>query len=270
MRKSRSARREPAPGAKGTKFGVVQLEAVAPAGRRPRTPRPRPLTCADRWGRRSERRLPRNVPELNCPRPRDIKQFINAGSHMRVHMLIKRSIAAGHTKVDELFSAFDLAKRRSYVGFLRANARALLPLEQLLFDDFKLPWWAPRGPLLLNDLEVLRSFGDLKFPPRMCSEMSNHGSRFGVLYVLEGSRFGAAVLKGRVASGLPREFLSAEAKPGYWPSFLNALECAAAERSPIWLDNVAMGASIAFDLFAASAIAELQLLEQPARTVEIR
>jgi heme oxygenase len=189
---------------------------------------------------------------------------------MRVHMLIKRSTAAGHTKVDELFSAFDLAKRRSYVGFLRANARALLPLEQLLYDDFGLPWWAPRGPLLLNDLEALKSLGDLKFPARMCSGMSNHGSRFGVLYVLEGSRFGAAILKGRVASSLPREFLSAEATPGCWPSFLSALECAAAEHSPIWLDNVAMGARIAFDLFAASAIAELQLLEQPARGVEIK
>lgn len=189
---------------------------------------------------------------------------------MRVHTLIKRSTSAGHTKVDELFSAFNLAKRRSYVAFLRANARALLPLEQLLFDDFGLPWWAPRGPLLLNDLEALKSLGDIKYPARMCSGMFTHGSRFGVLYVLEGSRFGAAVLKGRVASSLPREFLSADAKPGYWPQFLNALECAAAERSPIWLDDVAVGARIAFDLFATSANAELQLLVQPARAVEIK
>jgi heme oxygenase (biliverdin-IX-beta and delta-forming) len=187
---------------------------------------------------------------------------------MRVHMLIKQSTSVRHAKVDELFSAFNLTERESYVGFLRAHAQALIPLEMILSGDFGLPRWVPRGPTLLNDLEALKSSGDIKFRGQMCSGLSHQGSRFGVLYVLEGSRFGAAVLKGRLASRLPCDFLSAKADSGQWPNLLSAIECAAAE--PIWLDHFLLGARVAFDLFAAAAIAELRLLVQPTRAVDIK
>lgn len=174
---------------------------------------------------------------------------------MSAHQFLRDRTQASHLRVDSLFSAFDLSERASYRRFLRAQCRAVLPLEMLLVGTDGLPAWERRSPALLEDLRSLEDDGDLHAGFARMSAL-NHGEGLGSLYVLEGSRFGAAVLKKRVGPGLPTRFLTARAGPN-WRDLLLRLEAGAAEDPHPWLEDLVSGASVAYAAFAAAAVEEL-------------
>ena len=98
------------------------------------------------------------------------------------HAAIKQRTSAWHAKVDQMFSAFDLSERAPYTSFLRANASAIVPLENLLFHVLELPSWDPRSAFLLEDLEALNGTESASFQACVPMAFSSYGERLGALY----------------------------------------------------------------------------------------
>lgn len=159
---------------------------------------------------------------------------------------LRRATAQDHERVDELFSRFSLESQADYTAFLQAHARAVGALE---------PAAAPMHPrlsLLADDLAAL----DAPMPsPLPLEDKGGEGFRWGLLYALEGSRLGGAMLARRVAPDLPRAYLSAVHEKGGWAAFQQALDAAAAEGGAAWVEDAARGAAAAFALFAQAAAA---------------
>lgn len=164
---------------------------------------------------------------------------------------LRRVSRKAHEAVDEAFSRFDLADRKSYGAFLTAHAGALLTAETYLAKHTSaLPSWRSRSELLKDDL---RQMG-LGVPAARQDIFPEHdGLALGILYVLEGSRLGGRVLSARVAEGLPRAYLSAFHQKGEWPEFLAYLERSLNESDVARYEAVTAGAVLTFDLFRNSA-----------------
>lgn len=164
-----------------------------------------------------------------------------------IRMALRGATAAEHETVDAAFGRFDLASAGSYAQFLMAHARVLGPLESAVAGL----WDASiaRLPLLEADLAELGTVvpSDAAFGP-----MSD-ARRWGMLYVLEGSRLGGGILAERVAAGLPVRYLSATHEDGSWRRFGDALELAGASQGAAWHEDVVSGARMAFAHFAESA-----------------
>ena len=79
---------------------------------------------------------------------------------------------------------------------------------------------------------------------------AGEAAAWGMLYVLEGSRLGGAMLAERVGPGLPRSYLSARHQPGDWRGFLAVMETAC---GPGDYPQALAGARTAFHLFATAA-----------------
>ncbi|WP_309612022.1 biliverdin-producing heme oxygenase [Sphingomonas sp.] len=165
---------------------------------------------------------------------------------------LKAATQAAHDRVDAAFD-HDLANPIIYVAFLAAQASAYLPVEEALtacgaarlienWHDHR------RAPLLAADLATLDCAPpDLIAPP----EYRGEAAVVGGLYVLEGSRMGAAVLLRRVLPGLPIAFLSARAEPGHWTRFIASLDQLL--YSPQRLDAAIEAASATFACFEQAA-----------------
>jgi heme oxygenase len=169
-----------------------------------------------------------------------------------------------HEVADTLGSDFDLGTTGDYARFLRAHARALLPLEAALeaagIEDF-LPDWPQRrrGAALRADLAALGEA--VPQAPRLC--LHTAAAALGAAYVLEGSRMGNGLLLRRVRdSGLPAAYLAHAGAPGGWPGFLAQLE--AALRVPALWQAAAEGARAAFTLFLAALRQEAAPGQRPA------
>ena len=171
---------------------------------------------------------------------------------------LRVSCADAHAAVDALFSRFDLGVAREYGRFLRAHAAAALPIERALGAQGMaqaFPPWAEhrRADALRADLVALDSE-----PPEALTAPSLHrpAQLWGAAYVLEGSRLGGRALAGRVARGLPRQYLATSAGPAYWPAFLTALDVvlASAEAQA----EAATAAQPVFALFMTAAQHELE------------
>ena len=145
--------------------------------------------------------------------------------------------------MDAAFAGHDLADRDSYGAFLIAHARALLPLESALDGAALWPEWQPRGDLLRADLATL----GLDVPPAMAVEPGSVAARWGLLYVLEGSRLGGAMLARLVGAGLPVAYLAAAHRDGSWGRFGDAIESAAGDAD--WRAAALDGAVRGFTLF---------------------
>lgn len=163
-------------------------------------------------------------------------------------MALRDATRAEHDRVDMGFSRFALADARSYGAFLSAHARALAPLEAAARPD------APRMALLARDLEEM----DLPLPaPLTLFETGGDAFRWGLLYALEGSRLGGAMLARQVGSGLPTAYLSATHDRGGWLAFQARLDDAADQAALAgdvrWQPEVLRGALAAFDIFARAA-----------------
>ncbi|MFC5322210.1 biliverdin-producing heme oxygenase [Bradyrhizobium oligotrophicum] len=144
---------------------------------------------------------------------------------------LKAATAAAHHALDERLGQFDLTTTAHYRRFLQASAAALLPLEAALehagvaacFDD-----WARRrrSPAIMADLADL---GGVAIPMSLPVQRPDRAFVFGTLYVLEGSRLGAAyLLRVVAASADPKvrraiRYLGHGAGVGLWHSFLSQL-----------------------------------------------
>ncbi|GGC49505.1 biliverdin-producing heme oxygenase [Chelatococcus reniformis] len=173
---------------------------------------------------------------------------------MNLRHALRHATSALHAELDGRFSALDLGNRRDYTLFLRAQAAALLPLEQRLeqagvadvVDDWP---ERSRSRALLADLAAL---GAASPPPVPVASLQGAGAVFGALYVLEGSRLGAEVLLrehgiGDAGGQLPIHFLGHGRGRRLWPTFLAALELASS--AGIADDEVIGGAEAAFRTF---------------------
>lgn len=182
------------------------------------------------------------------------------GSHQSVRAQLRTATAHAHTRVDTVFSGFDLASRGDYARFLRAQGGALIPLEQALdagvAPTLPIDWPArQRSAALLRDLAALgRSLSDT----RDLAPIGTPEAALGTIYVLEGSRLGGALLKRSLDAALPAEFLAPGA-PGAWRALLDTLERAL--QSPAQVDAAIEAACHAFDLFEASGKAAFASVE---------
>ncbi|MFT8809595.1 biliverdin-producing heme oxygenase [Gluconobacter sp.] len=170
---------------------------------------------------------------------------------------LRRVSRKAHEAVDEVFSRFDLADRKSYGAFLTAHARALVVAENYLSRHASsVPAWLPRGGLLREDL---RQMG-LPVPAvQQDSFAESEGTALGVLYVLEGSRLGGRVLSGRVGEGFPKAYLSAFHQKGEWPAFLDRLGVYLDGSDASGRQAVTEGAVAAFALFRNAALLQPEI-----------
>jgi heme oxygenase len=152
--------------------------------------------------------------------------------------------------VDATYSRFDLGNVSHYQQFLIAHARAVGTAEAWLYGTGSLPPWRSRLPLLAEDLAALgltmpaaRDF-DAPQPVR-----DDEAWRWGVLYVLEGSRLGAAILCGRTPPEAPTAFLGARHLAGEWRALLRAMDDQAGVMGGDWADHAITGACACFELY---------------------
>ncbi|MDR6786842.1 heme oxygenase [Sphingomonas sp. BE138] len=164
--------------------------------------------------------------------------------------MLRDATGAAHEQVDAAFGAHHLAAPAAYRAFLLAHARALPVAEAAMAA---LPFAAtlpPRTPLLAADLADLGAAlpAPLPFAPG-----EDAASRWGVLYVVEGSRLGGALLARQVPAGTPCRYLGAVHAPGQWRAVRAALDEAAAGQDADWTGRMIAGALATFALYAAAA-----------------
>lgn len=163
-----------------------------------------------------------------------------------VRAALRAGTADWHDRVDAIFSRADLSDPVSYGRFLSAQAAAYLPVEADLeaagIGNILADWpLRKRADLIRSDLEAL----SLPVPqPEDGPPLSGVPTLLGAVYVLEGSRLGAAVLNRSVADSLPRSFLSAS-RPAAWRELISVLDERLA--SP---EDIAAAVRAACDVFA--------------------
>lgn len=166
------------------------------------------------------------------------------------HEVLRAGTRDSHSRVDAAFSRFDLGRQASYLSFLDAHARAVVPIETALAVSLTELPWRPRGPMLRADLQVL----GLDLPATSSLALSEGMGQFcGMIYVIEGSRLGGSVLASRVGASLPISYLSATHRKGEWRALLAAIDACANSESEEWLDDAVAGAKRAFTLFEDAA-----------------
>lgn len=173
-----------------------------------------------------------------------------------LHARLKAATRQAHEIVDAHFSRFDLADRQGYRDFLAAHA-AIMPRCEAVLDASGvaalLPDWEARRrtPALLADLAALDCAVviDDDAPVALAAPEA-----WGMLYVLEGSRLGGAVLAGRVRANPDAHcrdairYLRHGQGARLWPVFLLALDCEPVTN--VEFERIVAGALETFSLFA--------------------
>jgi heme oxygenase len=197
------------------------------------------------------------MPEIAIPTPHHADCSLSTRPKSLLRSILRDATAADHARLDATLGALDLCTVPGYRRFLDINAAALLPLERSLERAgvrAVLPDWDDRArtAAILTDLTRLGGSS----PPLDAPELAGRSALLGTLYVLEGSRLGAAYLLRTVkACGDPlisntTAFLGHGAGRQFWPQYLAALEAHADE---IAEDDLVRSARAAFDLFAHAA-----------------
>lgn len=204
------------------------------------------------------------MPETAIPTPYAIPDRNRIGHSRPARQRTLRSIlrdatAADHARLDAKLGALDLCTTAGYRRFLEANAAAVLPLEQSLVQAGvrdMLPDWDDRSRTgaLLADLARLRGVARRLDAP--C--LTDRFAMLGTLYVLEGSRLGAAYLLRTVrqcsdpmVSG-NTAFLGHGSGRPFWGEYLTVLERQAGEL--LDEDDLVEPARRAFGLFTQAAV----------------
>ena len=169
-----------------------------------------------------------------------------------VRFHLRRATEAAHDRVDRAFGGHDLGDRAAYAAFLTAHARAVPPLERLLAAVPLWDEWQPRAGLLAEDLTRMGMAMPIAMalPPVADDAIA---VRWGLLYVLEGSRRGGAMLARQVGAGMPAAYLGAAHREGSWARFGQAIEAAGAGGGADWRAAAAAGAEQGFALFGDAA-----------------
>lgn len=166
--------------------------------------------------------------------------------------VLRTATAPAHAQVDDAFGAFDLSSRDGYCGFLIAQAGPLLSAEAAV-DAFApaalLPDWPDRrrSDLLRADLTDL----GVEPPQAAPFDLASDAAALGVIYVLEGSRLGGAMLARTVPMDLPARFIRCAPAPKRWQGLIEVLD-----RHLVTPRQHAVAADAAravFDLFRRSA-----------------
>ena len=197
------------------------------------------------------------MPEIAIPTPHHADCSLPVRSKPLLRSLLRDATAADHAQLDATLGALDLGTVAEYRRFLEINAAALLPLERSLESagvrDILMDWDdRSRTAAIMADLARLGGkYGRLDAP-----ELTDRAAVLGTLYVLEGSRLGAAYLLRAVKQcsdplvSRTTAFLGHGAGRQFWPGYLAALERHADELAE---DDVIRSARAAFDLFAHAA-----------------
>lgn len=159
-----------------------------------------------------------------------------------------------HDLVDAAYARFDLTDRDDYGAFLSAHARVLPGVEAAMDGAAAYPAFKPRSALLAFDLAAL----NISMPPLPAlTKVQDDAARWGMLYVLEGSRLGGAMLARRIPDGLPAAYLGAVHDRGGWRAFQRALDAAGdaagAAQDQRWTDRAVEAARQLFNAFALAA-----------------
>lgn len=128
--------------------------------------------------------------------------------------------------MDEIFSRPDLSRRDDYVDFLSAQAAALVPAELSLERagaGSLLSGWEERKRSRLLRADLF-SLGAAMPAPLVTPTFTSTAEVWGGLYVLEGSRLGAALLRRSVAPAFPSAFLGAAPPAARWRKLLQSLD----------------------------------------------
>lgn len=162
-----------------------------------------------------------------------------------------------HARVDALFSALPLGEPAGYRRFLRAQARAHLPVERALSAagaaGVVADWRSRlRGPALLGDLSDL---GEAVPPPLSAPVFASAAALLGGIYVLEGSRLGGKLIARAAPAGMPTRFVAAPTRSGSWRGLLATLD---AVLSPGECEAAIAAARAVFDRFAEAGRHELE------------
>jgi heme oxygenase len=169
------------------------------------------------------------------------------------HGKLRERTREDHVRVDAAFSRFNLDDPLQYPHFLCAHARILPSMELALDPTRLLTGWCGRTDALLLDLHSLghEAPSPVHFPvPR------NAASRWGALYVIEGSRLGGKVLSSRLPPGTPKAYLCSEHPQGSWRFLLQMLDDLAMEGGSDWQADAIQAAKAAFDMFTLAADAQ--------------
>ncbi len=197
------------------------------------------------------------MPEIAIPTPHHVDCSLSTRPKSLLRSILRDATAADHARLDATLGAHDLCTVPGYRRFLEINAAALLPLERSLEQAgvrTVLPDWddRARSDAILSDLARLGGRAN----PLDAPELAGRSAMLGTLYVLEGSRLGAAYLLRTVKacsdpliSGTT-DFLGHGTGRHFWPQYLAVLEAHADELAE---DDVVRSARAAFDLFAHAA-----------------
>lgn len=164
---------------------------------------------------------------------------------------LRAATASDHDTVDATFGSFALDDVESYRRFLIAHGRALPAVEAALRQGAGdgLPVWRSRAAALSSDLAALET----AMPAPLSFVADSEASRWGALYVTEGSRLGGQLLARAVPVGSPVAYLSARHLPGEWRGLLSAFDMRAADGGAAWRDAALAGARATFALYARAA-----------------
>lgn len=144
---------------------------------------------------------------------------------------LREASAADHARVDQVYSRFDLGRIEGYTAFLQAQSACVAPIEAAITAAAEQPGmiganlldWPhrQRAALLEADLHELGARGA---PAALAPAINGPDALLGCLYVLEGSRFGGAMLRRRLPDGAPSRFLGGQGQPGAWRQLVEALD----------------------------------------------
>ena len=172
---------------------------------------------------------------------------------MTARAALKRATRDVHDRLDQSLSTYRLDRRDDYGTFLQVQAGAFLAVERALTDGGAaalVPGWdkALRGALLAADLAAL---GVSDIPGVPAPSYDGEPELLGGIYVLEGSRMGAAVLLRDIPAEFPRAFLAARSPSGSWGTFVATLERKLV--SPVEVSQAEASARRTFACFEQSA-----------------
>jgi heme oxygenase len=198
------------------------------------------------------------MPEIALPTTPETNPGQIPPRSFSLRTLLRDATSADHARLDARLGEFDLHSQVGYRRFLEINAAALLPLEAaLVAGGVKrlLPDWDERArtAAIRADLAAM----DGAASPLHQPVLNGRFALLGTLYVLEGSRLGAAYLLKQVrqaadpAIAEATGFLAHGAGRKLWPSFLAVLESHAGDLTDE--DDIVGPARGAFDLFMTAA-----------------
>lgn len=145
---------------------------------------------------------------------------------MKVRFALKAATDGIHQELDDRLSRLDLSRPDDYHTFLDFHARTVPAVESALasagLGDMIEGWCDHRRTdAIAADLAAL---GQPMPEPTAAPALSGVAELLGTAYVLEGSRLGGRVLKGRVGDGFPNSFLSGSDARGVWLHVIAAMD----------------------------------------------